>query len=242
MEEVKKWLESEAPDFITGIALFAKYNKNKAILQWLTRVGEKRGMSKLVYELQKIVKNASSRKMAMPKPRRAVITIEKLKPDRIIIDTEGKIKREDLPEAILKLYDENVKNYKVMRGAHAAMFEAKNKNQRKKLRRQIAELDDKIASNWEVIDNCVLNQKLPDDNENITLGDDGKLIPRQVNTFRTYISRALAEPDNMDGDKRAKVQERITAMLNDGQSFDEETIEKLKSLGFNTQSNIPPQD
>ena len=129
-----------------------------------------------------------------------------------------------------------------MRGAHSAMIEARSKIQRKKLRKQIAELDDEITTNWEKIDNWVLNQKLPVDEENNTLGGDGKLTPQQVNTFRTYISRALAEPDNLDDAKRATVQKRITAMLNNSQSLYGETIKKLKSLGFNTESNINPQD
>ncbi|MDR2065433.1 MAG: hypothetical protein LBP85_06985 [Prevotellaceae bacterium] len=252
MEDIKKWIESETPDYLAGVALFSKYNKNRAIAQWLGRVGEKRGMSKLRYEFTKLVKTKSIHKPELKINKVKSQTSTKnnkqaeLKPERIIIDVEGRIKREDLPEQIQKLYDENVEKYKIMRGAHADMKAEKNKNQRKKLRMQIAEQDDIISKNWEIIDEWVLTQSLPPDSENDddnTAGDgSGRLTPQQVNTFRTYISRTVAEPDKIDDSKRSKTQERITALLNDGQSFDEETTEKLKSLGFNTESNIPAQN
>ncbi|MDR0754184.1 MAG: hypothetical protein LBF04_02225 [Prevotellaceae bacterium] len=238
-DDIKKWIESDAPDYTTGVALFSKYNRNKAILQWLSRVGAKRGMSKLVYELQRINKTAIKYKhIAMPVMTQKTTA---LKHERIQIDVEGKIKREDLPVQLQKLYDENVEKYKIMRGAHATMIETKHKNQRKKLRTQITQFDDKISANWGKIDAWAKTQILPDDNSNENIITD-KLTPQQVNAFRTYISRYIAEPDKLDDKKHKKLQQRITAMINDNQSFDYETIEKLKSLGFNTESNIPAQD
>jgi hypothetical protein len=240
MDDIRQWIESDTSDYTTGVTLFSKYNKNRAVLQWLIRVGERRGMSKLRYELGKFVKT-------QPAVKRQKIAVNNniapvIKQERVHIDVDGKINREDLPAELQILYDKTAEMYKIMRGAHADMSVAKSKNARKKLRKQIAELDDKITANWEAINNWVLTQKLPDNDENNTSGGDSKLTPQQVNTYRTYISRALAESDKIDDAKRATVQERITAMLNNSQSFDGETIEKLKSLGFNTESNIHTED
>jgi hypothetical protein len=245
MDDVKKWLESDAPDYTAGVTLFTRYNKNRAILQWLSRVGEKHGMSKLRYELGKIaqIPNVSKKQ----KTAKAVDNYKPsvLKPERLHIDVDGNIKRDDLPPELQTLYDGNVEKYKIIRGAHADMKVAKTKNARKKLRIQIAKLDDDITNNWEAIDNWVKTAVLPENNDNedtgITLDENGKLTPQQVNTFRTYISRAIAEPDKIDEKKREVLQARITAMLNDGQSFDEETVEKLKAHEF-TATNISTQN
>ncbi|MDR1554218.1 MAG: hypothetical protein LBS69_12290 [Prevotellaceae bacterium] len=246
MEDIKKWLESKTPDYTTGVLLFNKYSKNRAIAQWLVRVGEKRGMSKLVYELRRILEKSPNRKFYIPKLRNEekptlAQNPAEFKQKPIIIDIEGRIKRENLPEQLRVLYDENVEKYKILRGAHASLEQEKHQRQRKKLRRQIAELDDKIAKNWEAIDHWAVTQELPGD-ENITPGGAGKLTPQQVNSYRTYISRTIANPDKIDDKKHATAQERITALISDGQAFDEITVEKLNALGFNTQSNISSQN
>ncbi|MDR1984089.1 MAG: hypothetical protein LBQ28_04630 [Prevotellaceae bacterium] len=243
MNDIKKWLESETPDYYAGISLLSKYSKNKAILHYLNR---KVVMSKLRYELDKI---ASGSKSIVKK--QTIVLDEKHPPkidqqpkaERAIIDIEGKIKYEDLPDNLKILYDKNTEKYKILRGAHAEMKAVKGKTKRQKLRKQIAELDDAIAKNWDIIDKWVAEGKASeDDNIDITLeGENADLTPQQVNAIRTYISRSLAEPEKIDDKKREKIQERINAMLANQQNFDDETIAKLKELGFTTE-NISPKD
>ena len=247
MEEVKKWLESKTADYSVGTALFARYCKNRSIYNYLVRVGEKRGMSKLIYELQKIAKvEHKVAKQAVTKTDNTNEIVQKT--EQLIILQESKIQRDKLPEELIPLYDKNVEDYKIMRGAHAAMVEAKSKNAAKKLRTQIVELDEKIAERWEKLDQWHQTNELPDDlgdeeiNKDIVIGEDGKLTPKQVNAIRTYISRAMAEPDKIDDEKRVKIQQRITAMITDGQSFDEQTIKKLNELNFTTESTVHQED
>jgi hypothetical protein len=88
-----------------------------------------------------------------------------------------------------------------------------------------------IIAQWAVIDEWVASGKLLADivrAKNLS----PLLTPQDVNAYRTYISRGIAEPDKLTEDKRATMQERIAALLADGQKFDEETMAKLTALGF----------
>ena len=253
MEDVKKWLESETPDFDAGVSLFAKYSKNRAVLLFLQRKGAAK-MSKLRYELEKIAGATKSvtelikeqRNKENERPSIAVKSKQGAGKDvkkttantvveRVLIVEDGKINRDDLPENLRVFYDQNVEYYKQLRGAHAKMAEAKNKAARKKWRKEVEKLDDAITTRWTAIDAWVKNQTSDNDDEdieNITLSEDEKLTPQQVNAFRTYISRGIAEPDKLNDVKREVMQERIDLMVKNEQNFDDETISKLKELGF----------
>lgn len=236
MEEIKKWLQSNTPDYNAGVLLFAKHSRNKSLLHYFTRKGDV-AMLKLRYELGKLVNGAPVVFKALHKPKTTAESenppVDKPVVERTDIDPDGKINPADLPEHLHILYDKNVEDYKLLRGAHAAMAVAKTKSERKKFRKQIAKLDDAIADRWALIDEWVASGKPA------TTTDDqlpaGSLTPQEVNAFRTYISRGLAEPDNITAGKRATIQERVTALLADGQKFDDETIAKLTALGFTTE-------
>jgi hypothetical protein len=233
MEEIKQWLSSNTPDYNTGVLLFAKHSRNKSLLHYFTRKGDT-AILKLRYELGKIA--GTGEKSFAPVVRRPLSplpTPSQSSPiksvERTVIDAEGKINPNDLPEYLRILYEKNVEDYKLLRGAHAAMAVAKTKAERKKLRKEIAKLDDAITKHWALIDEWIASGT---GKKSFAPAATGSLTPQDVNAYRTYISRGLAEPDKLTDDKRATMQERITALLADGQKFDEETLPKLTALGF----------
>jgi hypothetical protein len=233
MDEIKTWLKSNTPDFNAGVLLFAKHSRNKSLLHYFTRKGDVT-MLKLRYELGKLANGAPAGQKILPQQRVTKANAgqpaeQKVIAERTTIDPEGKINPDDLPEHLRTLYYKNVADYKLLRGAHAAMAVAKTKNERKKFRKEITHLDDAIAKHWTLIDEWLATGKLP---EEPGKQPAGTLTPQEVNTFRTYISRGLAEPGSITAGKRATIQERVTALLAGGQKFDEETITKLTALGF----------
>jgi hypothetical protein len=114
------------------------------------------------------------------------------------------------------------------------MDAAKDMANRRKYRREVDKLDDAIAARWKTINEWLASGKLP-----ATTDDDqlpaGSLTLQDVNAYRTYISRGIAEPDKITEEKRATMQERITALIAGGQKFDDTTVEKLMALGFTTE-------
>jgi hypothetical protein len=233
-EDIKKWFESKTPDYNAGVLLFSIHSKNRSLLHYFTRKGNV-AMDKLRYELGKIANGTP----VAPKPNRSASTssqpVQSPQPEpvveRTVIDSEGKINPADLPEHLRTLYNRNVEDYKILRGAHAAMAVAKTKAERRTLRKQIAKLDDAIAAHWQTIDEWLATGKLPATTDKLPTE---QLTPQDVNAYRTYISRGIAESDKITDKKREIMQERISALLAGGQKFDEETIAKLTALGFST--------
>jgi hypothetical protein len=256
MNELKQWLESNTPDYNAGVLLFAKHSKNRSLLHFFTRKGEK-AMSKLRYELGKLAhtippvirKAPPAASLRLKNTKQAKPSLPSLTQERLVIDPGGKIKPEELPKHLRILYYKNVEEYKLLRGAHAAMAVAKTKHERKKYRKQIEKLDDAIAAHWALIDQWLdAGGQLPAAEGQLPTADsqlptaEGQLptatatatalTPQEVNAYRTYISRGLAEPDKITAGKRETIQERITALLTGGQKFDDETVAKLTALEF----------
>lgn len=239
MEDIKKWLQSNTSDYNAGVLLFAKHSRNKSLLHYFTRKGEV-AMHKLCYELEKIavVGNRTHAAFSVKLPtanRRQPATPSNCQLPAIPAERKlpANINPADLPEHLRILYDKNVEDYKLLRGAHAAMAVAKTKNERKKLRKEIAKLDDAIEKHWALIDEWVATGRTgapvcaPP-----TTANGQPLTPQEVNAYRTYISRGLAEPGKLTDEKRTTMQERIFALIADGQKFDDETMSKLTALGF----------
>jgi len=242
MEDVKKWLDSKTPDYNAGVLLFSKHSRNASLLHYFQRKGGV-AMSKLRYELEKIAGIDHFKVAAKVKKQRATTTgtttVQPAKEERVKINTDGSIKREDLPEELRALFDQNTEDYKVMRGAHAAMAASKNKDERKALRGQIDALDDAIAARWATIDHWVATGELPKDaGSDDAAAANGNLSPQQINAYRTYISRyTTTDVAKLNDVKRKELQKRIYLMLAAGQNFDEATITKLHELGFNTEKS-----
>jgi hypothetical protein len=228
-EDVKKWLESKTPDYNTGVLLFSKHSKNRSLLHYFTRKGNV-AMDKLRYELGKIA--GSSVQLAARSRQLSAAPTQQLNNSTIqqpatAVRTLPTATVADLPEHLRTLYNKNVEDYKILRGAHAAMAVAKTRAERKKFRKQIAKLDDAIAAHWKIIDDWVAS------GADVQAKNLSPLLsPQDINAYRTYISRGIAEPDKITEEKRATMQERITALLASGQKFDDTTVEKLIALGF----------
>ena len=235
MEEIKKWLQSNTPDYNAGVLLFAKHSRNRSLLHYFTRKGEV-AMLKLRYELGKMAGSQHSAVGSRSRQPASATAERKLLTATATIPAERKlpanINPADLPEHLRILYDKNVEDYKLLRGAHAAMAVAKTKNERKKLRKEIAKLDDAIEKHWALIDEWLATGKLSATANGLLPTATGSLTPQEVNAYRTYISRGLAEPDKLTDEKRTTMQERISSLIADGQKFDDETIAKLVALGF----------
>jgi hypothetical protein len=244
-EDIKKWLESNTPDYNTGVLLFAKYSRNRSLLHFLTRKGNSDAtMLKLRYELGKIangapVAHSPNRSAPASSQSSPPSQSSQIKPvvERVHIDIAGRINPDDLPEELQVLYKKNVKEHRLMSAAHAAMAAAKNRTDRRKFGRQVRELDDAIAARWATIDAWVAGGQLPTATDKLPAATpDDRLTAQEVNAYRTYISRGVADPDKLSDDKRAIMQERIAALLADGQKFDDETIAKLSALGFSLET------
>ncbi|NQU52430.1 MAG: hypothetical protein HQ522_07810 [Bacteroidetes bacterium] len=159
-EEIQAWLNTEEQDFDEGYELFVRYSHNRALALQLARI---RRQSKLVYELGKIVKQAfikESRVFPVRKVIKAVnrhqehvnaeTQIEETGKRLVVIDE--RVKYEDLPEEMKKLYDENKESYKLMRVVHEKMKLATKDGERADFRTELVRFDDLIAGNWETLD------------------------------------------------------------------------------------------
>lgn len=60
MNEIQSWINDPNRDYATGVALFAKYSKNRALVRYFRTGTARFRMDKLVYEIWKLVKTAPS--------------------------------------------------------------------------------------------------------------------------------------------------------------------------------------
>jgi len=58
MNEIQSWINDPNRDYATGVALFAKYSKNRALVRYFRTGTARFRMSKLVYEMGKVAKTA----------------------------------------------------------------------------------------------------------------------------------------------------------------------------------------
>jgi hypothetical protein len=60
MNEIQSWINDPNRDYAAGVVLFAKYSKNRALVRYFRTGTARFRMSKLVYEIGKLAKTASS--------------------------------------------------------------------------------------------------------------------------------------------------------------------------------------
>lgn len=201
MKEIKDWLEKPEKDFNEGLSLFQKYSKNRSVFLYLLR---KADMSKLEYELSKLAKYDNLKVIGLPKPFLAKRKFNLVADETHKILQARTIKREDLPEELQKVYDEITEDYKLQRVFHEKMKLAKTDEARTDLRKEVVELDDRIASHWKLIDEAVAGSK--DSGVKDTPAETHKVI----NSARVFISRAIKnyKPENRD-----KILERVETLI-----------------------------
>lgn len=225
MDEIRQWLDTANPDFNQGFALFCKYSRNQSLMSYIGRKGQ---MQMLVHELQKL---AALPKLS-PNPFYKVnitqfgvtipvqSTVEK-KVEKVVVIDERKVKREDLPEEMQKIYDEIVADYKLQRSLHEKLKMANSDAGRADFRKKIIDLNDKIKHSWAIIDG-----KIPSGDQQAQTG-----ISSQVNSARAYISKMLKK-GNLTEDQRKLILEKMKIIFDAGATLKEETLSALKAKGF----------
>jgi len=235
MQEIKEWLAGEEKDFVTGLQLFQKYSRNRALILYLVR---KQNMDKLVYELEKLSCSSSLKPVIQVKNTRSFVDRVINKKTSLSSDDHdakedlskkiSKVNREDLPVDLQQVYDSIADAYKTQRVVHEKMKLAETDEARADIRSELIGLDDLIADGWDQID-AFLAGKTTDT-------EPPQDVVKQVNSARTYISREIK---NFNPEKLDKLLERINLLIEQKASVSEKTREKLIELNVITpESNL----
>lgn len=214
MEEIKKWLSEENPDFDQGFNLLRTYSRNLSLISY---IGRKRNMEMLKYELTKM---ASTNAVLKPNPHSLpkVYTHSAPTQPRVIVVDERKVNREDLPEEMKKVYDLIVDDYKELRILHEKMKMANSDKGRAEFRDSIVKLNQKIKKRWEIID----TGKFPQDKTTSSA---------HINSARAYISKMMKKED-LTPEQRELIKEKLNIIITSGEMLKPETLQKLKAKGF----------
>jgi len=225
MNEIKAYLEQQSPDFIQGFALFCKYSRNQSLMSF---IGRKKDMVMLRYNLQKLSEmgdirpnpNATIHEVRFNKFLTSANTQEEN--EKVKIVDERRVKREDLPEELVVVYDSIVNDYKLMRSIHEKMKNANSDSGRKEFRDQLTAIELQVKSKWAQIDGQLINGKKTDDNSGNSFN---------VNTARAYISKMLKK-EVLTDEQRSMVKQKVEELISAGAVLKEETLLKLKEKGF----------
>ncbi|MDR0419352.1 MAG: hypothetical protein LBH34_03985, partial [Prevotellaceae bacterium] len=170
MEDIKRWLKSDTPDYTEGVALFKKYSRSYALIHYFLR---KENLGKLKYELEKLdrvgakpIAVRSGLKKVVPPTMPGVKTGangdngegEKY---RVRLDKGGKIRPEDLPTVLREYYDRNADEHKLMRSLHEKLKLADSGEKRAEISKELVALDNAIAGRWDALDKWAQTGKLP---------------------------------------------------------------------------------
>jgi hypothetical protein len=265
-KEIKAWLKRKNKDFDEGFELFVRYSHNRALAMQLARL---RRLSKLEYELEKIaarpfikesrvwpiapVVKAGNRHQEHTEVKDQVTETGK----RLVVMDE-KINYDELPEDLKKLYDENRESYKIMRAVHEKMKLATKDQERADYRAQLVTFDDKIAANWEKLDEWASDKEAYESKrlaeiqgmENAStgsateiLGDnpDPNSIAKDLNACRSFISRNVKKVAALEGAKKekliVKLAERVATLQKHKAEISEATRAELINLGLLDENN-----
>lgn len=248
MEEIKKYLNGKKKDFDKGLILLRKYCRNRILVN---NVERRKLQGKMEYELRKISKWEPKVVAPTPPPPPPVLD-PPIKEDSTphipspktceaenAVTTRARVQSldlEKLPEPLLVRYHENTKMYKECRSLHEKLKIQKDEPQEvlKPLCEELVTLDKKIRANWNAIDEHL---KTPEKSDTGDTGDQ-PADHKMINAARSYISRnkkKLAEESDKvkAADLRAKVQHRVTQLVNAGEGFTDDLIVELKAMGIN---------
>jgi hypothetical protein len=249
-EKIEAWLKSKKRDFNSGLDLFQQNSRNRSVYLYLAR---KKDLGKLVYELEKLAGISFVKPASEIEPEKTVeknptadagntetktdieTPVEKVV---LSIVTEKKIKPEDLPEDLKKVYDGIIEAYKIQRSFHEKMKLAETDDKRAEYRAEVVKLDDQIEAGWSQLDSWAKAPVAPEG----TKGDkiegttDPMAVTKEINAARSYISRFLPNVEKLNGNKKedliAKIKERYDVLLNLKTDVKPETKELLLKLGI----------
>lgn len=232
MEEITLYLNQQDPGFAQGFKLFCKYSRNQSLMSY---IGRKREMEQLLYELEKL--SSMGRLTVNPNheaqhirfnreditPLEASTNSKQEEDNHFFIVDERKVRREDLPEELQKLYDEITEQYKVQRSMHEKMKLANSDTGRKEFRDEVVNLQQSIAGKWRIIDEQLQNGE-----------PTPKEVPAKrvhVSSHRAYISKMLAK-QKLSNEQKETVRRKVEELLNIGEILKPETLKKLKEKGL----------
>lgn len=222
-QEIKTWLNGQR-DYETGRALFERYSRKQPLINLFRR---KYKPDVLEYNLRKLV-NAPEGKPQEAKPEVTVKPGNKLE-----VDTGLKVKYNDLPERLKKLYDQNREEYKLMRAVHEKMKLAQTDQERAKLRADLVKKDDLIAENWKVLDAW---DGSPDRDPEPVPAKQADEMAREINSARVFISKNLKKAKELTGEKqsalKAKLQERVDLLSHYQVELSEAMRKGLMEIGL----------
>lgn len=226
IKEIVDYLNGESRDFDSGFALFCRYTKNRNLVHY---IGRKRDMAKLLYELQKLAKQAIPEKLCPPN-KATVVTVAAAQEDSStegsasisVIRTydERRTYRGDLPEHLQKVYDENAELYKLRRAWHEKMKFARTDVDRAKCRERLLDVHSQITRRWKKIDDWILSK------EQQLVESDFK-----ESSCRAYLSKQLKK-ESLSPEQLEKMRIRVNAMLKYGCIFSPATEVALKKLNL----------
>ena len=135
MNEIQQWLDDEQRDYTIGVALYARYGKNKAMANSFARGTARFWMKKLKYELGKLVRFADGAQHAKPVVRKT--TISAVKPDGLSAISSG----DAVPEVILAAKKEISSLYSIIDKMHSELFNLGTSNSDAVVKKRKAILD-----------------------------------------------------------------------------------------------------
>lgn len=243
MAAINYWLQTK--DYDQGLVLLARYSKNRALIQNLSR---KPNPAKLEYELKKLarmnVKPVGKPNPVVPpsgqtKPYTEPKIVPNPDPSKLFIIRDGKeFSVDDLPSDLKALWQANRDSYKEVRSLHEKLKLLQNATpeDRKPLVDRIIELDDLIRENWSVIDAWDPNKETePEKSEN---SENVPLDHKRINANRKYISSGLKkiQGGKLDEKRLATIQTQIKSRYVElkaaGVEMTEDTITELKNAGI----------
>lgn len=217
MEAITEWIE-KGKNYDAGIALLAKYSKNRVLLQNLSR---KQIPAKLEYELRKIGK------IEMPVLHSPAPVVDRLEDD-IKIGGTPTIDPSALPDHLKTLWNETAEKYRLARATHEQIKQITDLNQRMAHVELLENYRQEIRENWDVIDTWVKEQ-------NIGV-PQGIVDNKRINANRKYLSESKKSVLGLNGAIRAKkleaMQRRINELLLAGEKFDPNNQKELQELGM----------
>lgn len=220
METINEWLNGER-EYNAGLALLAKYSKNRILLQSLSR---KSLPVKLEYELKKLISrdipgnSASNHEPVNPSGA----------PDILEVGGKPRVDPDDLPDHLKKLWDETAERYRLARATHEQIKRMTDINQRAAYIELLESYRVEIRENWKVIDAFIKEQNNP--------GTPVVVDDKRVNANRKYLSDGKKVVAVLSGAVRAKkleaMQRRINELLSAGEKFDIQNQKELEDLGL----------
>lgn len=237
MNPVKKFLEeNDGYTFEEGVAVLRRYGNNPGVLSFVERRHDK---DTLDYELRRLscfmrmpwvsdlptdkpvkvaVANAPKENRASRPVGRAAVTFKDL-------NHRSNTRLEDMPTELTRdLWCKNRDEYKELAAWHEKMKAANSDAGRSECRGCVLSLEESIAERWRIIDSEI---------ERIRKQQEGLRESAEINVgnCRSYIAKALKAKKITEA-KLVELQRRVDALLAAGETFNPETVERLKSAGI----------